>query len=76
MVASPTTGRFTPLQVIVLGITLRRLQDREAAQPSAPVQVPPVQLPSIAGSLRDANADAVTDRVTNGDGDRNRLADT
>ena len=51
VVPTPPPGRFTSAQTIVLSITLRRLQDREATQPSAPVQVPsspPVQVPSAA----------------------------
>ena len=53
MVPTPPPGRFTPAQTIVLSITLRRLQDREATQPSAPVQVPsvpPVQVPPAGDS--------------------------
>src|SRR5262249_44107865 len=41
---SPTSGRFTPQQLMVLRITEDRLEQREAAQPTAPVS-PPIQLP-------------------------------
>ena len=54
VVPTPPTGRFTIPQLIVLGIAIERLESRETAQPSAPVQTPPppVQVPSAGDGNR------------------------
>jgi uncharacterized repeat protein (TIGR01451 family) len=48
VVPTPPTGRYTAQQLLVLGITVERLERREIQQPRPPVQVPapPVQVPS------------------------------